>query len=50
MKNFELFHEMLLHSSVAMKACFGQLGYILKTAIATHSNVIPFDSEYATSY
>ena len=25
-------------------------GYIMKTEIATHSNVIPFDSEYTTSY
>ena len=25
-------------------------GYILKTTIAKHSNVIPFDSEYTTSY
>ena len=24
--------------------------YILKTTMATHSNVIPFDSDYTTSY
>ena len=25
-------------------------GYILKTVIARHSNLIPFDSKWATSY
>ena len=44
-KNLDFFNGMLLHSSVAMETCFGPWGYILKTAIARHSNVIPFDSQ-----
>ena len=29
-KNLEFFHGMLLHSSVAMGTCFGQLGLFLE--------------------
>ena len=29
-KNLEFFHGMLLHSSVAMELCFGQLGSYLE--------------------
>ena len=49
-KNLEFFHGMLVHSSVLWKRVLVSWGYILKTTKATHSNVIPFDSEYTTSY
>ena len=29
-KNLEFFHRMLLHSSVGMETCFGQLGSYLE--------------------
>ena len=29
-KNMDFFHGMLLHSSVAMETCFGQLGLYLE--------------------
>ena len=31
-KNLEFFHGMLLHSSVAMETCFGQLGLYLENS------------------